>query len=40
MGTIETFDHTADVGLRIRGSDLEAFLEARDTWGEEGKAVA
>ena len=23
MGTIETFDHTADVGLRIRGSDLD-----------------
>lgn len=22
MGTIEVFDHTADVGLRIRGSDL------------------
>src|SRR4051794_4055703 len=23
MGTIETFDHTADVGLRIRGRDLD-----------------
>jgi len=23
MGTIETFDHTADVGLRIRGTDLD-----------------
>ena len=23
MGTIETFDHTADVGLRIRGDDLD-----------------
>ena len=23
MGTIETFDHTADVGLRIRGADLD-----------------
>ncbi|MDR3635010.1 MAG: archease [Isosphaeraceae bacterium] len=22
MGTIETFDHTADVGLRVRGGDL------------------
>lgn len=22
MGTIETFDHTADVGLRVRGADL------------------
>ena len=22
MGTIEVFDHTADVGLRIRGDDL------------------
>ncbi len=22
MGTIETFEHTADVGLRIRGADL------------------
>src|SRR4051812_11172269 len=22
MGTVETFEHTADVGLRIRGSDL------------------
>jgi excisionase family DNA binding protein len=27
-------------GYRIRESDLEAFLEARDTWSEEGKAVA
>lgn len=23
MGTIEVFDHTADVGLRVRGSDLD-----------------
>jgi SHS2 domain-containing protein len=23
LGTVETFDHTADVGLRIRGSDLD-----------------
>ncbi len=23
MGTIEVFDHTADVGLRIRGDDLD-----------------
>ena len=23
MGTIETFDHTADVGLRVRGNDLD-----------------
>jgi SHS2 domain-containing protein len=23
VGTIETFDHTADVGLRIRGDDLD-----------------
>jgi SHS2 domain-containing protein len=23
MGTIETFDHTADVGLRVRGDDLD-----------------
>ena len=23
MGTLETFDHTADVGLRITGSDLD-----------------
>jgi SHS2 domain-containing protein len=23
MGTVETFDHTADVGLRVRGSDLD-----------------
>ena len=23
MGTIETFDHTADVGLRVRGEDLD-----------------
>ncbi len=23
MGTVETFDHTADVGLRIRGDDLD-----------------
>jgi SHS2 domain-containing protein len=23
MGAIETFDHTADVGLRIRGADLD-----------------
>ncbi len=23
MGTIETFDHTADVGMRIRGDDLD-----------------
>lgn len=23
MGTIETFDHTADVGLRIRAADLD-----------------
>jgi SHS2 domain-containing protein len=23
MGTVETFEHTADVGLRIRGSDLD-----------------
>jgi len=23
LGTIETFDHTADVGLRIRGGDLD-----------------
>ena len=23
MGTIETFDHTADVGLRVRGVDLD-----------------
>jgi SHS2 domain-containing protein len=23
MGTIETFEHTADVGLRIRGDDLD-----------------
>ena len=23
MGTIDTFDHTADVGLRIRGDDLD-----------------
>ena len=23
MGTIETFDHTADVGLRVRGADLD-----------------
>ncbi len=22
MGTVETFDHTADVGLRVRGADL------------------
>lgn len=22
MGTIETFDHTADVGIRVRGADL------------------
>jgi len=27
-------------GYRIRESDLEAFLGARDTWTEEGKAVA
>lgn len=23
MGTVETFDHTADVGLRVRGADLD-----------------
>ena len=23
MGTIETFDHTADVGLRVRADDLD-----------------
>lgn len=23
MGTVETFDHTADVGLRVTGSDLD-----------------
>ncbi len=23
MGTIETFEHTADVGLRVRGADLD-----------------
>jgi SHS2 domain-containing protein len=23
MGTVETFDHTADVGLRVRGSDRD-----------------
>ncbi len=23
MGTIETFDHTADVGLRVHGADLD-----------------
>lgn len=23
MGTVETFDHTADVGLRVRGDDLD-----------------
>ena len=23
MGTVETFDHTADVGLKIRGDDLD-----------------
>jgi SHS2 domain-containing protein len=23
VGTIETFDHTADVGLRVRGADLD-----------------
>jgi SHS2 domain-containing protein len=23
VGTIETFDHTADVGLRVRGDDLD-----------------
>ncbi len=23
MGTIETFEHTADVGLRVRGDDLD-----------------
>jgi SHS2 domain-containing protein len=23
LGTVETFDHTADVGLRVRGSDLD-----------------
>jgi SHS2 domain-containing protein len=23
MGTFETFDHTADLGLRVRGDDLE-----------------
>lgn len=23
MGTVETFEHTADVGLRIRGADLD-----------------
>ncbi|GAC1450162.1 MAG: archease [Isosphaeraceae bacterium] len=23
MGTVETFDHTADVGLRIKGADLD-----------------
>jgi len=27
-------------GYRIRESDLEVFLEARDTWSEVGKAVA
>ena len=27
-------------GYRIRERDFEAFLEARDTWSEEGKAVA
>ena len=26
MGTIETFEHTADVGLRIRGTDREDLL--------------
>ena len=23
MGTVETFEHTADVGLRVTGSDLD-----------------
>jgi SHS2 domain-containing protein len=23
MGTVETFEHTADVGLRVRGADLD-----------------
>ena len=27
-------------GYRVRESDLAAFLQARDTWSEEGKAVA
>lgn len=28
MGTFETFDHTADVGLRISGTDLEDLFRA------------
>ena len=31
MGTIETFDHTADVGLRIRGDDLDDRVEALES---------
>lgn len=27
MGTFEVFDHTADIGLDIRGSSLEDLLE-------------
>jgi len=27
MGTFETFDHTADVGLEVRGESLEDLLE-------------
>jgi SHS2 domain-containing protein len=27
MGTIETFDHTADVGLRIRAGDLDDLFQ-------------
>jgi excisionase family DNA binding protein len=27
-------------GYRVRESDLEAFLEARNAWTDEGKAVA
>ena len=27
MGTVETFDHTADVGLRIRAADLDDLFD-------------
>ena len=28
MGTVETFDHTADVGLRVRGADRDDLFRA------------